>query len=71
MAISAKCAYFPTVQEFWVCVPAIEQQHRIADKLRSRLELAAAVLASANEQLQMAERLSAALLAQAFEQEPD
>jgi type I restriction enzyme S subunit len=64
-----KTVYFPTVERFWVCAPAVNEQRRIADDVRSRLEIAHAVKASADEQLRLAEHLSSALLARAFERE--
>jgi type I restriction enzyme S subunit len=64
-----KTVYFPTVQQFWVCAPPVNEQRRIVADLRSQLELADVVRVSAGEQLRVAEQLSSTLLARAFERE--
>ena len=48
-----KTVYFPTVEKFWICAPLVEDQRRIADDVRSRLELAEAVKLSAGDELKV------------------
>ena len=58
--------YFPTVKQFSVCVPPVDQQRRIAADLSARLAAAERVIARCREELADIEATPAALLRVAF-----
>lgn len=58
--------YFPTVEQFAVCVPDLPTQRRIATDLSARLAAAEEVIARCREELAAIEALPAALLRDAF-----
>lgn len=58
--------YFPTVEQFAVCVPDLPTQRRIAADLSARLAAAEEVIARCREELAAIEALPAALLRDAF-----
>ncbi len=59
--------YFPTVEQFSVCFPAIPEQERIAEWVSRGMEQAAVARRAALERLAAAEALAAALLREIFE----
>jgi type I restriction enzyme S subunit len=59
--------YFPTVESFSVCVPAINEQQRIAANIAEQLAAADAAKRAANERLAAAEALTAAYLRDVFD----
>ena len=61
-----KTVYVPTVKAFAVCVPDIDEQKRVAAKVRSRLAVVAEIRTRLESQAAEAGRLSAALLRRAF-----
>lgn len=65
-----KTVYVPTVKAFQVCVPDIAEQKGIADAVRERLSLLAAVHALVEDQTADVGRLPAALLRRAFPTSP-
>ncbi len=58
--------YFPTVQAFSVCVPAIGDQRRLAAMLQERMAVVATARAAAETELATINALPAALLRRAF-----
>lgn len=63
-----KTIYMPTIQSFHLCAPAIEEQRRIARRLRERLAAAESLTESLRARLAEIERLPQRLLAAAFGQ---
>jgi type I restriction enzyme S subunit len=61
-----KTVYVPTVKELRVCVPAIEEQKRLAEVLRSRISATESVALSAEQQLNLIDATPACLLRAAF-----
>lgn len=59
--------YFPTVQQFSVCIPDIDEQRRIAADLSAKLAAADRLIALAGAELAAVEALPAALLREAFQ----
>lgn len=59
--------YFETVENFSVCIPPIEEQRRIAGRLKEKLATVECTLAAAQARLKIAQALPAAYLRQAFE----
>ncbi|MFG0275899.1 MAG: restriction endonuclease subunit S [Phycisphaerales bacterium] len=58
--------YFPTVEQFSICAPRIDEQRRLAARMATSLEATESVIARAQEQLAAAEALPAAILRAAF-----
>ncbi len=61
--------YFPTVEQFSVCVPDLPTQRRLAAELTQRLAAAEGVIARCREELAAIEALPASLLRDAFGQQ--
>lgn len=61
-----KTIYMPTIQNFHICAPGIDEQRRIARSLRGRLAAADALTHSLTARLADIERLPQRLLAAAF-----
>jgi type I restriction enzyme S subunit len=61
-----KTIYMPTIQSFHICAPAIEEQRRIALRLRERLAAAEGLTAGLRARLAEIELLPQRLLATAF-----
>lgn len=61
--------YFPTVEQFSVCVPDVVTQRRLAAELTQRIAAAEGVIARCSEELAAIEALPAALLRDAFGQQ--
>lgn len=64
-----KTIYFPTVEQFAVCIPSRAEQQRIADWLTRGMEAASAARRAALNRLAAAEALPAAILRDVFESE--
>ena len=62
-----KTIYMPTIQSFQICAPAIEEQRRIAGRLRERLAAAEALSQRLRERQAEIAQLPRRLLAAAFE----
>lgn len=62
-----KTVYYPTVKQFHVCIPPIDEQRRIATELRERLATIDAMNQAVDAQLEAVSALPAALLRRAFE----
>jgi hypothetical protein len=60
--------YFPTVEQFSVCIPGIDEQRRIAEQLRDRLAAAERVIKHCDDELADVKVLPGALLRRAFGQ---
>lgn len=58
--------YFPTVEQFSVCVPDLPTQRRLAAEITQRLAAAEGVIARCREELAAIEALPASLLRDAF-----
>jgi len=58
--------YYPTVRDFHVCIPPIDEQRRIAVELRERLATIDAMTRSIHAQREAIDALPAALLRRAF-----
>jgi type I restriction enzyme S subunit len=58
--------YFPTVESFSVCVPAIEVQRQLAASLAEQLDVADEVRRAAEEQLALATTIPSSLLRMTF-----
>lgn len=61
-----KTIYMPTIQSFHICAPDIDEQRRIARRLREQLAAAEALAAGLKARLADIERLPQRLLAAAF-----
>lgn len=61
-----KTIYMPTIQSFHVCAPPLDEQRRIARRLRERLAAAEALQARLRERLPEIECLPQRILAAAF-----
>lgn len=59
--------YFPTVEQFAVCIPPLAEQERIAGRLTEQLGAVERARAAAAQRLAAAESLPAALLREVFE----
>ncbi|MCZ7645975.1 MAG: restriction endonuclease subunit S [Planctomycetota bacterium] len=59
--------YFPTVEQFAVCIPPLAEQERIAGRLTEQLGAVERGRAAAEQRLAAAEALPAALLREVFE----
>lgn len=59
--------YFPTVEQFSVCIPLLVEQERIAARLTEELEIVEQARAAAAQRLAAAEALPASLLREVFE----
>jgi len=55
-----KTVYVPTVKAFWVCVPPLKEQVRIAERLEEQLEAVARARAAAEARLEAANHLAGA-----------
>ncbi len=62
-----KTIYMPTIQSFHICAPGIDEQRRIAQRLRARLAAAEALQVRLQERLAEIERLPQRILAAAFD----
>lgn len=58
--------YFPTVESFSVCVPAIDVQRQLAASLAEQLDVADEVRRAAEEQLALATTIPSSLLRMTF-----
>lgn len=58
--------YFPTVEQFSICMPPREEQEHFVDQVKSNLEKATQVIEAIRSQLRDAEALPAAVLRTAF-----
>jgi type I restriction enzyme S subunit len=61
-----RTVYYPTVKDFHVCIPPINEQRRIAAELRERLATIDAMTRAIEAQLEAIDALPAALLRRAF-----
>lgn len=61
-----KTIYLPTVRNFSVCIPALQEQHRLAALLREQITTAEKTRAAAEQELAAINALPAALLRRAF-----
>lgn len=61
-----KTIYMPTIESFHVCAPPLDEQRRIAARLRERLAAAESLLARLRERLTEIEQLPQRILAAAF-----
>ncbi|MFO0875670.1 MAG: restriction endonuclease subunit S [Phycisphaerales bacterium] len=59
--------YFPTVEQFSVCIPPRVEQERIAARLTARLGIVERAQAAATDRLALAESLPASLLREVFD----
>ena len=63
-----KTVYYPTVKDFYVCVPGIAQQRRLATQLHDDLATIDRMATATGRRLEAIESLPAVLLRQAFEE---